>query len=151
MYGSDMRLCCLTEGTFNFYAEAHRFKLSFGFPGPVDIIFQFSLSRSVSPSRDLVLSRIYPSRQDCFLAHLQGITVHVGTGLLAEFALCSVSSRLMELISKSLALETMFHLSSPAGGCPFFVLSADENNLFCSYFIQQFKVLVVEGEGSILV
>lgn len=55
---------------FDFYLEAHRVKLFFGFP--CGQFFQFSFSRRGSPSRDLVLSRIYPLQQGCFIGHFQG-------------------------------------------------------------------------------
>lgn len=45
----------------------------FGFPGPVGVDFSVLFIQKWHPSRDLVLSRIYPSPRDCFIGHLQGI------------------------------------------------------------------------------
>lgn len=57
--------------------------------------FQFSFSRSGSSSTDLVLSRIYPFQEECFVAHIHRIPFTPELSLWLSFTLCFVSSQLV--------------------------------------------------------
>lgn len=117
MHDPGMRFGCLKEGMFNFYLEAQRVKLHFGFSGPVGQFFEFSLSRSGSLSRNLVLSRVYSSQPGCFVAHSQGIPFMWKLSLWLPFALCSVSS---------MVVGAHFQMCSPERLCFIWVLPLED-------------------------